>query len=307
MHCQPEHAHGTPVGSLQAGGKSSRINEGMSIAVAIGHMDCPDLTGALNQNERNVMKLQPLAVISLVMILAAGYMAVGQDAAPPNDGEAPDAASDAPEFTSLKQRVSYAIGLQIGAQFRQEHMTIDPQMLARGVSDIQEGRPPALTGDEIREAVLAYRAELLEQAKARNEQFLAANKLREGVKTLPSGLQYEVIEEGEGEGSPGPTDTFVAHYRGMLIDGREFDSSYGKGTPLEYTVENMIPGWVEALQKMKRGSKWRLVVPPDLAYGENPPPRSIIPPNAVLVFEMELLDFRPAEEAGDAPDASPQP
>jgi len=254
------------------------------------------------------MKRSMPAAISLVMLLALGYMAVGQDEAAnegANQAPAAGAGADAPAFTSLKERVSYAIGLNLGAQFRQERMSVDPNMVARGIEDIQEGRPPALTADEIRQAVLEYRDEL--EAQARNQEFLSAHKLREGVKTLPSGLQYEVLEEGEGEASPGPTDTFVAHYRGMLIDGREFDSSYGKGRPLEYTVENMIPGWGEALQKMKRGSKWRLVVPPDLAYGENPPPRSIIPPNAVLVFEMELLDFRPADAEADDAEAAPQP
>ncbi len=126
----------------------------------------------------------------------------------------------------------------------------------------------------------------------KNEQegaaFQARNKQQDGVKTLPSGLQYQVLKQGSGR-TPGPADTVTAHYRGTLLDGTEFDSSYLHGQPIDFPVRGVIPGWTEALQRMHVGDKWKLVIPAPLAYGDNPPPGSGIPPGSTLVFEIELL------------------
>jgi len=248
----------------------------------------------LNRQKGKEMKRITLATMVLGLLLSVGWIALAQE----------DKKADAPEgaevFKTLREKVSYAVGLNLGMSFKQEHMKVDADMVARGIRDVLEGHKPLLTAEQIKEAVVSYRQQLARESEQRNRAFLEANKLKEGVKTLPSGLQYKVLKQGSGE-SPGPDDTFKAHYRGWLIDGREFDSSYRKGEPLEYQVGKMIPGWQEALQKMKPGDKWQLFIPADLAYGMNPPPKSIIPPNAILVFEVELLGFEKGK-----PEAQPQ-
>ncbi|MCK9418960.1 MAG: FKBP-type peptidyl-prolyl cis-trans isomerase [Nitrospirae bacterium] len=132
---------------------------------------------------------------------------------------------------------------------------------------------------------------LTEKNKKEGEAFLEKNKTREGVKTLPSGLQYKVITEGKGK-SPRERDTVTVHYRGTLIDGKEFDSSYKRGQPETFHMDGMITGWAEALQLMKEGSKWQLVIPSDLAYGEAGSDTGSIGPNAVLIFEIELISVK---------------
>jgi FKBP-type peptidyl-prolyl cis-trans isomerase len=150
--------------------------------------------------------------------------------------------------------------------------------------------------------VQAKAAERGEKAKKEGEDFLAANKSKEGVKTLPSGLQYKVMKEGKGP-KPKPTDVVSTHYRGTLIDGTEFDSSYKRGEPTEFPVGQVIPGWTEALTNMNVGSKWQVFIPSGLAYG--PGGQGPIPPNSTLVFEMELLAIKDPN-APSAPAATPK-
>jgi FKBP-type peptidyl-prolyl cis-trans isomerase FklB len=199
-------------------------------------------------------------------------------------------------------KASYAIGLSIGRDMAKRAIKIDPQVVAQGLKDGISGGKPQLSDEECQQAINAvFKAaegkmqetykELGERNKKEGAAFLAANKTKPGVVTLPSGLQYKVIKEGNGP-SPKLTDTVLAHYSGKLLDGTEFDSSYKRGQPLELRVDGVIPGWTEALQKMKPGSKWELFIPSELAYGERPRPGGPIGPNAVLVFQVELVKIQ---------------
>jgi FKBP-type peptidyl-prolyl cis-trans isomerase FklB len=195
-----------------------------------------------------------------------------------------------------KEKTGYAIGANIGADMKRMSIEIDADMVAQGIKDINSGKLK-LSDEEIRTALTELnkvmqskeneRIKILgEKNKKEGETFLADNKKKTGVKTLPSGLQYKVIKEGTGK-APKATDTVTTNYRGTLINGTEFDSSYKRGQPLSIPVNGVIPGWTEALQLMKTGSKWQLFIPSSLAYGEKGP--GMIGPNAVLVFEIELL------------------
>jgi FKBP-type peptidyl-prolyl cis-trans isomerase len=168
------------------------------------------------------------------------------------------------------------------------------------LKDVLTGNKPLMTDDEAKAVIEALRSEVTakraaemkrvgESNKQAGEQFLAANKTREGVTTLPSGLQYKVLKEGTGA-KPTSTDTVDCQYRGTLIDGTEFDSSYKRGQPATFPVNRVIKGWTEALQLMPVGSKWQLFIPPDLAYGEHSPGGDI-GPNSTLIFEVDLLSI----------------
>jgi len=215
-------------------------------------------------------------------------------------------AGEEPQLGSLKDKVSYAIGLSIGKNMKQDNVELDPDLLLRGLKDALSGAQPLLSEAQIQEAMVAFQKEMQakaaearktsgEKSKKEGEEFLAANKKAAGVVTLPSGLQYKVIKKGDGKVSPKATDTVVTHYRGTLLDGTEFDSSVKRGEPAEFEVGGVIPGWTEALQLMKVGDKWELYVPAELAYGERGAGRAI-GPNATLVFEVELLEIKPAEK-----------
>jgi FKBP-type peptidyl-prolyl cis-trans isomerase FklB len=195
-----------------------------------------------------------------------------------------------------KEKTGYAIGANIGGDMKRMSIEIDADMVAQGIKDVYAGKLK-LSDEEIRTALTELskvmqskeneRMKILgEKNKKEGEAFLAENKKKAGVKTLPSGLQYKIIKEGTGK-APKATDTVTTNYRGTLIDGTEFDSSYKRGQPASFPVNGVIPGWIEALQLMKTGSKWQLVIPSSLAYGEKGP--GMIGPNAVLVFEIELL------------------
>jgi FKBP-type peptidyl-prolyl cis-trans isomerase FklB len=203
-----------------------------------------------------------------------------------------------------KAKVSYAIGMMLGENFfkRQglDTNAIDMDYAAEGMKAVQTGATPLLSEDQMQQVIAAFRKEFVakQQAqramegaknKAAGEAFLAANKNNPGVVTLPDGLQYIVITNGTGP-IPTPDSTVKVNYRGTLIDGTEFDSSYKRGQPAQFPVRGVIHGWTEALEKMNVGSKWKLFVPSELAYGENVRPGSGIPPNAVLIFDVELLD-----------------
>jgi FKBP-type peptidyl-prolyl cis-trans isomerase FklB len=196
-----------------------------------------------------------------------------------------------------KERVSYIIGMDIGNNLKKQSIDVDPSILAKGMKDALSSEKPLLTEQEIQETMLAFQKEMMakqaeigKKNKAEGEAFLAENKKKEGVKTLPSGLQYKVIKAGTGK-VPKLTDTVTAHYRGTLINGTEFDSSYKRGQPASFQVSGVIRGWSEALQLMQEGSKWQLFIPSNLAYGEKGA-GNIIGPNAALIFEVELISIQ---------------
>lgn len=181
------------------------------------------------------------------------------------------------------QKMSYSYGVEIAQRARNEGVVLDPAVVAAAITDMNSDSAK-LTSAEAKEFINEYvSSKALEEGK----KFLAENREKEGVVELPSGLQYEVIQEGTGE-SPGPTNTVTTHYHGTLIDGTVFDSSVERGEPVQFPVNGVIQGWQEALQLMKVGSKWKLFVPPNLAYGPRRVSREI-GPNSTLIFEVELL------------------
>ncbi len=193
--------------------------------------------------------------------------------------------------------ISYSIGYQVGSDFRHQGIEIDPASLVRGVQDALAGTEPGMTPQEmhttlsdlqqkITDAQEKQRKATLQQNLDAGRAFMEGNAPKAGVTTLPSGLQYQVIKEGEGA-SPKTTDTVTVHYRGTLIDGSEFDSSYRRGQPATFRLNTAIKGWTEGLQLMKPGAKYKFFVPPDLAYGERGGGAKI-PPNSTLIFEIEL-------------------
>ncbi len=210
-------------------------------------------------------------------------------------------AADKPELTDLKERESYSLGYQFGKNLKFQGVDIDLDVYNSGVRDAVDGKAPRMTPEEIRSTITglqqrlnAARQEALKQEGEKNlaqgRAFLADNGKKDGVKTLASGLQYTVLADGSGK-SPQKTDTVTVHYRGTLIDGSEFDSSITRDQPATFKVDGVIAGWTEALQLMKPGAKWRLFIPPGLAYGERgSPPR--IPPNSTLIFEVELISVK---------------
>lgn len=196
-------------------------------------------------------------------------------------------------------RISYALGLSMGNNFRSSGIEkIDVKDFADGVAAVFSGETPKMTYDEAKAEIQKFftemeqrqREQAAEQGKINQqagEAFLKENGVREGVHTTASGLQYEVIEEGTGA-SPKPTDDVTVHYTGKLIDGTVFDSSVERGAPATFGVTQVIPGWVEALQLMKEGAKWRLFIPSQLAYGPNGA-GGVIGPNSTLIFDVELI------------------
>jgi FKBP-type peptidyl-prolyl cis-trans isomerase FklB len=223
--------------------------------------------------------------------------AFAQEAAP-----AAPAAAAAP--ATQKEKLSYAIGMNLARQFESQSVDVDPALLAAGLRDTLAGGKTALTEEEARAVMAAFQEELrskqaamMAQAADKNqkegEAFLATNKAREGVVALPSGLQYKILKEGTGP-KPAADDTVLCHYRGTLIDGTEFDSSYKRNEPAKFPVKGVIKGWTEALQLMPVGSKWQLFVPANLAYGE----RGVGPqigPNTMLIFDVELISIQPKQ------------
>lgn len=208
------------------------------------------------------------------------------------------------QITTPIQQASYGIGLNMGESLRQDGLDdIDPQALALGMQDALAGQESRVSEDELRAAFMELQARaesrasgLLEETRVANQEYLAENAQAEGVTTTDSGLQYEVLQAGD-EGNPQPSadDVVSVHYEGRLLDGTVFDSSISRGEPVDLPVSGVIPGWVEALQLMRVGDKWRMTIPSELAYGERSP-SPVIPPNAILVFEMELLGIQGEDE-----------
>lgn len=191
-------------------------------------------------------------------------------------------------------KVSYALGLSIGNNFQNSGIKdLQVEDFVQGLKDVLAEARPAISYDEAKQVINEYfvklQKEKLEINKKAGEEFLTINKHKAGVVTLPSGLQYEVLKKGSGA-KPAAGDQVKCHYHGTLINGTVFDSSVQRGEPAVFGVSQVIPGWVEALQLMEVGSKWRLFIPPHLAYGEQQV-GDIIEPNSTLVFDVELLDI----------------
>lgn len=271
--------------------------------------------------------MQKMMTAAAVSLFAAGMVltapAQNAPAAPPSKSTSSQSASQTPKTstkrpaTSTKQgtsaksasaymlktqkeKNSYALGMSIGAGIHRQGIPVDPAVVARGLRDAMAGSKTLMTEDEMRSTLQQLRSEVGKEQAAKahaageanrkaGEAFLAANKTKDGVTTLPDGLQYKVLTEGTGP-KPTASDTVTVNYRGTLIDGKEFDSSYKRGQPASFPVGGVIRGWTEALQLMPVGSKWELYIPPNLAYGDNPPDPSI-GPGDTLVFEVELLSI----------------
>ena len=225
-------------------------------------------------------------------------------------------AQDAPK--DQKDKVSYGIGLSIGSKIKKDGIDLNQEMLTKGIGDGLSGAKALMTEEELQKTMQEFQGEMQAKMaqkqkdassknKADGEAFLAANKGKEGVKTTASGLQYKIITEGKGA-KPKSTDTVSVNYRGTLIDGTEFDSSYKRNEPVSFPLDKVIPGWTEGIQLLSVGSKAQFVIPSSLAYGESAPPQ--IGPNSVLVFDVELLEIKKPETAakkGDSGEPTPAP
>jgi FKBP-type peptidyl-prolyl cis-trans isomerase FklB len=233
-----------------------------------------------------------LIVLIILMISVAVY------------GESNEETTESPLVTE-EDKLSYAIGLNLAGAIKMQGIDVDVDLVMKGFADGISDKEPLLTNDEIRqvfnamqEKMRAKQVEQLQKLSEKNrvdgEAFLADNKDKEGVVTLPSGLQYKELQTGDGP-SPKDSDIVTVHYRGTLIDGTEFDSSYKRGEPATFPLNGVIRGWTEAVQLMKVGAKWQLFIPSDLAYGANGAGQ-VIGPNAVLIFEVELLGIRVSDE-----------
>ena len=266
-----------------------------------------------------------LAASGLLALSVSALAQTPRPPAAPPAGAPPataPAAAPATPGASMDQRarLSYALGMSIGSnmkEMKQMGVDVDPAVLAAAIQDVIKGSPTKLNEGEVRQILTAFQSEMQQKAAAQRQQqsagmkkegddFLAANKGKEGVKTTASGLQYKVMKEGTGP-VPKSTDTVTVHYKGTLLNGTEFDSSYKRNEPASFPVTGVIPGWTEALQLMKTGSKYQLFIPASLAYGEQGRPS--IPPNSVLVFEVELLSIKDAAAppAGNMTAPAPTP
>src|SRR5262249_8884679 len=243
-----------------------------------------------------------------IIIVSASLLALpmfGQEKSP-----------QAPQLKDQKDKVSYSIGMQIGFNLGRQKVDINPDILAAGIRDAIAGKPQ-LTTDQVKDIMAQFekdmeqkQKQLGEKNKADGTKFLEDNKKKPGVKTTATGLQYKVEKEGTGP-APKPTDMVTVNYRGTLIDGTEFDSSYKRNQPATFPVNGVIKGWSEALQLMKKGAKYQLFIPSTLAYGE----RAMGPdigPSSTLIFDVDLVDVKPAPTPAPAgqqasPKAPPPP
>ena len=264
--------------------------------------------------------MKQLSALFVTAALAVSGAAIAQDQ--------PKAATPAPapaqgqtaKPEALQDRASYIIGLNLGQSLKTQEVPVTLDLIIQGLRDGLGGNNALLTPEEIQAAMQEFQQQLMNQQQSKrqaegeknmkaSQAFLDQNKAKAGVKTTASGLQYEVVTEGTGE-SPKPTDRVTVHYRGTLPDGTEFDSSYARNEPATFPVNGVIPGWVEALQLMKPGSKYKLVIPPALAYGERGAGGDI-GPNQVLLFDVELIKVEagapPAAEGAGEGEAEQQP
>ena len=211
-----------------------------------------------------------------------------------------DMAAAEVKLESQKQKASYGVGMNVGKSFKSDLIDLDLEAFMSGFKDGLAGTESAVSAQEMEKAMTELRADVTKRSDERmaankkaGEEFLAKNKTAKDVKTLESGVQYIVEKEGTGP-MPKASDTVKVHYRGTLIDGTEFDSSYKRGMPAVFPVSGVIRGWTEVLQKMKVGSKWKVFIPSDLAYGDQGQ-APVIPPASVLIFEIELLGIEKEE------------
>jgi FKBP-type peptidyl-prolyl cis-trans isomerase FklB len=215
-----------------------------------------------------------------------------------------------------KQKQSYAIGLNIGKNMQKDGVEVDSAAMLRGIKDAMAGGKVLMTDEEIKTTLTALAGDLKKKQeikiaaessanKTAGEAFLAANKSKPGVVALPSGLQYKIVKQGDGP-KPTAADQVTCNYKGTLLNGKEFDSSYKRGEPATFGVGQVIKGWTEALQLMPVGSKWELYIPADLAYGSKQAGPDITP-GSTLVFEVELLSIKPKPEPAAVPAATPPP
>lgn len=204
-------------------------------------------------------------------------------------------------FNSNKEKISYIIGRDMAANFQKQGLEVDPELFLQGFKEALAGQKSSLSQDDVQSAMMELQQLMASRQNTgagssrqgeinqqEGEAFLAENKKQTGVVTLPSGLQYQVLNQGSGK-SPSKTDSVTTHYHGTLLDGTVFDSSYERGEPATFPVNGVIAGWTEALQKMKEGDKWRLFIPANLAYGTRGAGGDI-GPNATLIFDVELLN-----------------
>jgi FKBP-type peptidyl-prolyl cis-trans isomerase len=263
----------------------------------------------------SIANLLTVGVLLAGTVLAQQTPAAPMPSAPSQSGAAAAAApSDNSPFKTDKEKASYALGMNIGSTFVRQSVDVDPNVLVQGLKDEMAGGKTLMSEDEARATLTKLQAEMrqkqMEKMQAEGEankkegaEFLAANKAKAGVITLPSGLQYKVVSNGTGP-KPVATDTVVCNYRGTLINGKEFDSSYKRGEPATFPVSGVIKGWTEALQLMPVGSKWQLFVPADLAYGERGPSPDI-GPNATLIFDVELISIKKDDKGAGAEKKNP--
>jgi FKBP-type peptidyl-prolyl cis-trans isomerase len=242
------------------------------------------------------MKILTTTICALLGVALLSGCSPQETAAP---GTSPD--DNQPlELSTKLQRTSYSLGVDIATNLQSNGFELDLDSLVAGLTDGLTNAEKKLSDEEIQTVLLELQKEMMEKMQQaatelaeknlrEGREFLARNKEQEGVVALESGLQYRVITEGSGP-RPQLSDTVSAHYRGRLIDGTEFDSSYSRGKPATFPVKDVIPGWTEALQLMKAGSKWELFIPPELAYGAREMGR--IGPNSTLIFEVELLEIK---------------
>jgi len=211
------------------------------------------------------------------------------------------ASASAAKPNTDKEKFSYTLGFQLGQGFKRDKIDINPAILAQAINDVFDGKASQLTDEEMRDAMEIAKSKILaaqkavgkerkamgEEARKNSQAFLAANKKKEGVVTRDSGLQYKVLKTGKGK-QPKATDSITAHYKGTLINGQEFDSSYRRGDPATFGVNQVVKGWQEVLPLMHEGDKWRVFIPSELAYGERGSGNTI-GPNEALIFEIELI------------------
>ncbi len=249
--------------------------------------------------------------LPLALVATVALQACNQQSAPEPEVEA--TTTDELVLEDSAQRLSYGIAYGLGQRMAADSVPMDVPAFTAGLQDALDGAEPRMTEEEIQQEMTAYQQRAMEEQQAlaaaaaeanqaAAEAFLAENAAREGVVVTESGLQYEVIEAGEGD-SPGPEDTVEVHYRGTLVDGTEFDSSYKRGETVSFGVSQVIAGWTEALQLMSPGAKWNLYIPSDLAYGPGGA-GNLIGPNAALVFEVELINVAEPEAEAAAEEAS---
>jgi FKBP-type peptidyl-prolyl cis-trans isomerase len=236
----------------------------------------------------------------MACLIAFSLAACGQKASEPEE-------TAEPTLDTTEQRLSYMVGNNMAQQFKRDGVEIDMAALSLGIDDAMADKDSKLTEEQVQETIATLqeraqkrqeeqraelekeRAQAADKNKADGEAYLAENAKKEGWTTTESGLQYKIIEEGTGA-QPAANDTVSVHYKGTLIDGTEFDSSYARGEPATFPVSGVIPGWVEALQLMKEKGKWQLAIPSDLAYGPGGT-GGAIGPNATLIFDVELLEI----------------